>query len=135
MIEIQCKEIGTKYEDFTFKVEIGKVRELAIAIGDNNLNYFSGEKMPPTICTVIDLWGGQTSYGQLLGLNLEKVLHGGQKYEYFKSIKVNDEITVTTEIADIQTKKGMNFYTVKREYKNQEGEIAIIGYATIIERH
>ncbi|GGA19876.1 FAS1-like dehydratase domain-containing protein [Psychrobacillus lasiicapitis] len=128
-------EIGTTFDEFIFKLELGKVKELMAAIGDDNPAYISGEILPPTIPTIIDLWGGKTPYGQLLELNLEKVLYGGQKYEYLKNIKVGDEITVTTEVADIQTKKGMDFYTVKREYKNQQKETAIIGYTTIIERH
>ncbi|MCP2035386.1 hypothetical protein L1279_002397 [Planomicrobium sp. HSC-17F08] len=135
MLEAKENRVGKQFEDFTYRLEMGKVKEFALAIGDNNPKYLKGEKLPPTIATVIDLWGSGISYGQLLGLDLKKVLHGGQRYEYFRDIKVGEEITVATEIFDIQQKKGMDLYTVKREYRNQVNEIALIGYATIIERH
>ena len=135
MLEAKENKVGTQFEDFTYRLEQGKVKEFALAIGDSNPKYLKGEKLPPTIATVIDLWGGGTSYGQLLGLNLKKVLHGGQRYEYCIDLKIGEEITVATEISDIQKKKGMDLYTVKREYRNQNNEIALIGYATIIERH
>lgn len=134
MIETKATRIGETFEAFTFKVERGKVKELASAIGDTHPAYERGEQMPPTIATVIDLWGGPLSFGHLLGLNLKKVLHGGQTYEYINKIQVGDDITVTTEITDVQSKKGLDLYTVKREYTNQHGDITIIGHATIIER-
>lgn len=128
-------KVGRQFEKFKFRLELSKVRELALAIGDTKSDYLLGEKMPPTIATVVDLWGEGISYGQLLELNLEKVLYGGQKYEYYTDFEVGEEITVTTEIADVQKKKSMDLYTVKREYKNEKEETAVIGYTTIIERH
>ncbi|RNF38930.1 FAS1-like dehydratase domain-containing protein [Planococcus salinus] len=127
-------DVGTRFEDFTFRLEAGKIKELAQAIGDDNPDYLTGKKLPPTIATVIDFWGGGESYGKLLDLDLEKVLHGGQKYEYILPLYAGDDISVSTEVVDIQSKKGMDFYTVQRTYKNQKGEVAIKGYATIIER-
>ncbi len=135
MVELKTGRVGETFHQFTFTVEKGKVKELAAAIGDNHPSYETGEQMPPTIATVIDLWGGQVSYGQMLGLNLKKVLYGEQTYEYIKKIRIGDEITVSTEIVDVQTKKAMNIYKVKREYKNQHGDLTILGYTTIIERH
>jgi hypothetical protein len=135
MIELKTSRIGETFDRFAFTIEKGKVKELAAAIGDNHPSYETGEHMPPTIATVIDLWGGQVSYGQLLGLNLKKVLYGEQTYEYIKNIRVGDEITVTTAIVDVQSKKAMDIYKVKREYKNQYGELTMVGYTSIIERH
>ncbi|MFC5587764.1 MaoC family dehydratase N-terminal domain-containing protein [Sporosarcina soli] len=135
MIELKTSRIGETFAPFAFTIEKGKVKELAAAIGDNHPSYETGEHMPPTIATVIDLWGGQVSYGQLLGLNLKKVLYGEQTYEYIKNIRVGDEITVTTAIVDVQSKKAMDIYKVKREYKNQYGELTMVGYTSIIERH
>lgn len=135
MLDAKENKIGKKFEEFTYRLEAGKVKELALAIGDDHPDYLTGKRLPPTIATVIDFWGGEIPYGQLLGLNLKKVLHGEQRYEYYKGFRIGEEITVSTEILDIQEKKGMDLYTVKREYRNQDDEIALIGYATIIERH
>ncbi|MGK7379686.1 FAS1-like dehydratase domain-containing protein [Planococcus sp. 1R117A] len=135
MLEAKENKIGKKFDEFTYRLEAGKVKELALAIGDDNPDYLTGKKLLPTIATVIDFWGGGIPYGQLLGLNLKKVLHGEQRYEYYTGFQIGEEITVSTEILDIQKKKGMDLYTVKREYRNQNNEIALIGYATIIEKH
>ena len=135
MTKSEIVNIGTKFETFTMKVELGKAKELALAIGDDNPMYQTGEQLPPTFPTVIDYWGSQSSLVKLLGLNLEKSLHGGQEYEYLKKIQPGDEITVTTEVIDFYTKKSMDFYVVKREYLNQQGETVVICRSTIIERH
>ncbi|MEH7255122.1 MaoC family dehydratase N-terminal domain-containing protein [Neobacillus niacini] len=70
---------GMKLKPFTFKVEKGKIRELAIAIGDHKEEYLNGEQILPTFPTVVEYWGGGASNAQLLGLSDKKVLFGEQE--------------------------------------------------------
>ena len=98
------EKIGITLETYTFKVESGKIREFALAIGDLKDEYLNGEKILPTFPTVIDFWGGGKSTSELLGLNKKKVLHGEQEYEYLKEIKPGDVITVKGVLENAFTK-------------------------------
>jgi hypothetical protein len=127
--------VGMELEAFTFRVEPGKIKELALAIGDLKEEYLTGEKVMPTFPTVIDFWGNGVSTSAVLGLNMKKVLHGEQEYEYIKEIKPGELITVKGVIEDAYTKAAMNFIIVKKEFYNEEGELVLISRSTTIERH
>lgn len=129
------EKIGITLETYTFKVESGKVRELALAIGDLKEEYLNGEKLLPTFATVIDFWGGGKSTSELLGLNVKKVLHGEQEYEYIGEIKPGDVITVKGAVENVYTKAAMNFVVIKKEFFNKKGELVLIARSTVIERH
>ncbi len=127
--------VGMELEAFTFRVEPGKIKELALAIGDLKEEYLTGEKVMPTFPTVIDFWGNGVSTSSVLGLNMKKVLHGEQEYEYIKEIKPGELITVKGVIEDAYTKAAMNFIIVKKEFYNEKGELVLISRSTTIERH
>ena len=129
------EKIGMKLESYTFTVEKGKIKELALAIGDLKEEYLNGEIILPTFPTVIEFWGGQGSSSSVLGLDVKKVLHGEQEYEYIGEIKPGDVITVNSVIEDAYTKAKMNFVIMKKEFVNQHGELVLIVRQTIIERH
>lgn len=128
------KMIGMQLEPFTYKVELSKVRELALAIDKNQSSLQKEDDIPPTFPTVIDYWGSPYSIFDFLGLNLEKTLHGEQEFEYFGKIKVGDDITVHGEIEDTYSKSAMNFIVIKQRFVNQEGETVVIGRSTLIEK-
>ncbi|WP_342511022.1 MaoC family dehydratase N-terminal domain-containing protein [Sporosarcina sp. FSL K6-1522] len=126
---------NTKIETFTYTIEKGKIKELAIALGDQKESYLNGDAVPPTFATVIEFWGGPTSISKVLGLNLSKVLHGEQSYKYVGTLKAGDEIIVHTVVEKAFAKATMNFIELKKEFLNQHGELVLIGRSTIIERH
>lgn len=127
--------VGIKLEPFTYKVEQCKVRELLCAL-DNSQTVDGGDDViPPTFPTVIEFWGSQTSISKVLGLKMEKVLHGGQEYEYLGKIRVGDDITVYSEVEDVYAKAAMTFVVIKKDFVNQHGETVVVGRSTIIERH
>ena len=128
-------KVGLQLEPYTFKVEQGKVNELALAIGDLKEAYFNGEAIPPTFPTVIDFWGGGSSSSDLLNLDMKKVLHGEQEYEYLGEIKPGDVISVSGEVEKAYTKAKMNFFVIRKDFVNQLGENVLISRSTIIERH
>ena len=129
------EKVGLKLENYTFRIEKGKIKELALAIGDLKEEYLNGESVPPTFPTVIDFWGGGSLSAELLNLNMKKVLHGEQQYEYFKEINPGEEITVQGIIEKAYTKASMNFFVIRKDYLNQQGETVLISRSTIIERH
>jgi hypothetical protein len=129
------EKVGMPLDSYTFKVEAGKVRELALAIGDIKEEYLNGAKLLPTFATVIEFWGGGKSTSELLGLNVKKVLHGEQEYEYLGEIKPGDVITVKGAVENVYTKASMNFVVIKKEFFNKKRELVLIARSTVIERH
>lgn len=143
--------LGLELEPYSMAVEKGKIKELAIAIGDENPIFYSleaakeagykGIPVPLTYLQIIDYHGG---YGfqekmDLLKLNPVKILHGGQEYEYLGDIYAGDELHVTSKIIRADTKLGstggMDFITEETRYTNQKGELVAIAKITLIHRH
>lgn len=110
-------KVGMEFEPYQFTIERGKIKEFALAIGDDNPIYFDREAaqqagfrdvpMPPSFATVIDLWAGPDfeSLVTLLEMNPLKVLHGEQGYDYLNDICAGDEISVKTRVTEAITKK------------------------------
>ncbi|MFF2528032.1 MaoC family dehydratase N-terminal domain-containing protein [Brevibacillus sp. NPDC058079] len=143
--------IGLEFKPYTMPVEKGKIKELALAIGDDNPIYYDlevakkegydGIPIPPTFLQVIDLWGGMGSVEKMekLGLKLARVLHGQQSYEYLGDIVAGDVLSVTSKVVDAETKTGssgsMDLVTSENQYRNQRGELVAITRNTIVHRH
>jgi acyl dehydratase len=143
--------IGLKLAPHTYSIEKGKIRELALAIGDPNPIYYEEEAarsegyegipVPLTFLQVIDLWGGFSfeEKCQMLDLNPVKILHGEQGYEFLKPIYANDVLTVSGKVADVKVKQGssggMNLITLEFEYRNQHDELVAVSRNITIERH
>lgn len=134
MSKLKEKE-GMKLETYSYQVEKGKIREFAMAIGEMNEKYLNGDAVPPTFGTVIDFWGGGASSSDLLNLNMKKVLHGEQEYEYTGEIRPGDVITVEGILEKAYTKASMNFFIIKKEFYNQHADRVLISRSTVIERH
>ncbi len=87
-------KIGQSFTPFTIEVERGKIRELALALGDDNPIYQSRaaaqeagyDDVPlfPTATTMFGFWGNTNLGGELLalGLNVMRILHGEEEYDY-----------------------------------------------------
>ncbi|MGO4889788.1 MaoC family dehydratase N-terminal domain-containing protein [Anaerobacillus sp. MEB173] len=134
------------FHRFTFLVEKGKVKEFVQAIGDSNTIYVDEEEarkqgfrnipVPPTFGTVIEMWAG-LDFEDLISkfnLNILRVLHGEQSYEYKGQLCVGDEITGETTVIDRYEKKKMTFLKLKTTYTNQFGDEVLVAKSLIIER-
>ncbi|HZS77628.1 MAG TPA: MaoC family dehydratase N-terminal domain-containing protein [Ktedonobacteraceae bacterium] len=130
-------KIGQSFPPFTIEVERGKIRELAQAIGDDNPIYQSKEAAQaagypdvpiyPTTPTTFTFWGNREMVAQLVsvGINVMRVLHGEEEYEYLAPIYPGDILTGVMTIADGKTRQGqagsMDIITTETDYTNQHG--------------
>ena len=130
-------KIGQSFPPFTIEVERGKVRELALAIGDDNPIYMTKEEAQaagyadvplfPTSPTTFGFWGNRKMVSQLvsLGINVVRVLHGEEEFEYLAPIFPGDMLTGVLTIADCKTRQGktssMDIITIEVNYTNQHG--------------
>jgi acyl dehydratase len=128
------------------RVEFGKIREFARAIKDENPIYFdeahaksvAGGVMPPPTFTMTQAFWDEPANRIDLGLDLRRVLHGEQEFEYVKPIYAGDTLTAQGRISSVEKRPGkrggeMTLVTLETEYKNQRGEVCLYSRSTIIE--
>jgi acyl dehydratase len=152
-------KIGKVFPPYVFEVEKGKIAEFAMAVSqaenknkvkpiyvDANAAKAAGYGdivPPPTFQTSFLMWAGSglLSLLQELDINLGRLLHGEEEYEYFTAIHPGDVLTSTTMVADMYDKekkdkpgKFMEFTVLETEIKNQRGELVIRSRTTAVER-
>ena len=141
--------VGMELPPFTWEVERGKIRELVQAIGDPNPIYSDREAAikegyedtiaPPTFVTVPVLWTGQTmAVLKALKIDYSRILHGEEKYEYYREIYPGDILTGRAKVTEIKTKSGrsgdMDIVTRECLYTNQRNEPVLKSISVTIER-
>jgi hypothetical protein len=137
------QEVGRGY----MEVERGKVMEFARAILDENPHYFTDPAplAPPTFTMAGAHWpqveGGGSGMGEAfraLGLDLLRVLHAGQEFEYRGEIRAGDKLTSSSKIADVYEKEGKKggsllFVVSETTFTNQRGEDVLVSRNTIVQ--
>jgi acyl dehydratase len=138
--------IGREFPPFEMPVEKGKIREFALAIGDDNPvysdpAYASGTwgdiVAPPTFTATKAFWRKAESLSELAGLPPHYRLHGEEEYEYLGPILAGDILTCRSRVAEAYEKPGrrggkMTFIVVEYIFWNQRGEKVLISRTTSI---
>lgn len=140
--------IGHEFPSFTAEVEKGRLRFFAQAIGETDPIYTdeaaaqaAGHRAlpaPPTFTMVLDMEGTeQLPVLDLLDLDIARILHGSQEFQYFQPIYAGDRITVAARIADIFDKKGgaLDFVVMEQDYTNQDGQLVVRATSTLVHRN
>jgi len=72
-----------------------------------------------------------------IGIDLKRLLHGGQRFEYGEPLLAGDDLTIRTRIADIYAKKGGKMEFVEEEVVGElpDGKTAFKGFTTLIIRN
>lgn len=137
--------VGRELARYTYTVERGKIREMALATGDENPLYTDPEYAraqgyrdviaPPTFGTCIELWGGLDfmTLCRKLQLNPIKVLHGEQEYLYHGEIYPGDVLEATCVLKNYADKGKMYIFGLETRYY-RTGEPVLTAHSTIIER-
>jgi len=138
--------VGRTGSPITMRIEAGKIREFAAAVKDKNPIYYEeayaraeagGILPPPTFTMTSAFWGDETSRPEL-NMDMRRILHGGQEFEFVKPVYAGDVLTAQTRISDMYTKPGkrggeMTFAIEETTFKNQNGEVVLFSRSTIIE--
>jgi hypothetical protein len=141
-------KIGYKFPSFDVDIEAGRLRFFAKAIGETNPIYtdesaaisagYPAIPAPPTFMFSVDLEGPELlPVLHLLKLDIGKVLHGSQEFEYFGQIYAGDRITQQSSIVDIYDKKGgaLEFVVQASSYTNQNNELVGKARQTLVYRN
>lgn len=144
-------KIGQTISSFTIEVERNKIHELTTAIGDDSPVYhsreaaqevgFSDVPLSPTTPTMFTFWGNTQRSSRLadIGIDVTRVLHGEEEYEYLAPIYPNDILTGTTILVDGKTRSGkdghsMDILMTETRYVNQHNQPVLNARTTIVVR-
>ena len=144
-------KIGYSFPPFTVVVERAKIRELALAIGDDNPVYQSQQvaqaagyqdvPLPPTIGTIFLFWENTQFIEQLaeLGLDVARLMHREEEYEYLAPLHVGESLTGVMTVLDGATRKGprnttIDLVTLQLRYTNQQGQAVLVATTRLVSR-
>ncbi|MFQ5521869.1 MAG: MaoC family dehydratase N-terminal domain-containing protein [Candidatus Methylomirabilia bacterium] len=116
-IQVNRDVVGKEYTPFAVTVERGKVKEFARAIGDLNPFYLKDDIgracqwgdiiAPPTFpITFRNEQADTAAFLDDLGVDISRVLHGEQEFEFFREIKPGETFLCRTRIAELYEKTG-----------------------------
>lgn len=145
---IDKMHIGLELEPLTVDVEKGRLRFFAKATDQNDPIYLDEEAAraagyrslpaPPTFMFSLDLENPEPfKLFDRLGVDLNRILHGEQTFEYQEQICAGDTITLRQKVVDIFDKKGgaMEFIVTRTTATNQYGEVVGQATKTIVVRN
>jgi acyl dehydratase len=149
-------KLGMEFPTYTFVVEKDKIIEFAIAVSQkedkeqiNPIYYddeaakkagYQGIPVPPTFPTSTFFWtgGGLMGTVKILGIDLSRLLHREEEYEYFGSIYAGDVITRKMKVIDMLKKgtrdKSVEVTVLETELINQRGELVLKSRTRLMER-
>lgn len=146
---------GMEFPPYTFTVERDKIVEFAMAVAQkesreqiNPVYYdeeaakqagYDGIPTPPTFPTCSFFWTGGGLAGTLnvLGIDLSRLLHREEEYEYFGVIYAGDVITRKMKVADIEKKgkreRTLDITVLETDFINQRGELVVRSRTRLME--
>ena len=134
--------IGRVLFRYEFPIERGKIREFATATGATDPIYRGSEPpAPPTFLATAMHWEPQDPpLATILGLELSRVLQGGQEYAFFGPLPhAGDTLQAEASVESVTAKQSsrggrMTLIVVLTRFLRPDGTVAAEGRATVIER-
>ena len=145
--QVDRRHIGHTFPVHSADVEAGRLRLFAKATGETRAEYIDADAAraaghpaipaPPTFALCLDLeipdpfaWLGE------LGIDLGRILHGGQRFRYLAPIYAGDRLTFASRIEEIYGKRGgaLTFLIKTTDVTNQHGATVAEMRATVVVR-
>ena len=131
---IDATMVGRSYTAAeSYQVGREKIREFADAIGDPNPAYRGSDAVaPPTFAFVLsapalDLLLADPD----LGLRLDRIVHGAQKFTYTRPIKAGDDIAATATITTVRKAGDVEVIMYETALTTVDGEPIATSTSTI----
>ena len=138
---------GKSFAPYEFRVERGKIKEFADAVGDPNPLYrdpivaaqagFAAIPAPPTLLRTF-LYETSESRNALGVKDWSYIVHGEQEFEYLAPVVAGDVLTAQDRIVSIAEKESkragtLQIAVIETVFKNQRGETVQIARRTLVE--
>jgi hypothetical protein len=119
--------VGRAFKPVTARVEPGRLRFFLDTLGETNPVYRNGAAAPgpPTYLFCLEMMDAPDPFEFLtaLGIDLARVLHGEQRFDYHAPVVVGDTLTFRPSVTSVTDKKGgaMTLIVVDTPVTNQNG--------------
>jgi len=152
-------KVGMEFPAYTITVEKNKIAEFAVAValkeekeGINPIYYdeasakkagYQGITVSPTFMTSFLFWTGEGLLGivKALGIDLNRLLHSEEEYEYYGNIYAGDTITRKMKVVEMYERgkrerlgRFVDVTILETEVINQRGELVVKVRSTMMER-
>lgn len=129
-VPVKAELAGTTYPPVSFAVEGGRVASFAAAVGH------PGEGVPPTFATAPELLAGleHALADPELGLDLSRVLHAEQAYEWRRPLRVGETLTAEATIEQIRAKGPVELLTLRTDLRDRAGDVVVVGRSMVVVR-
>ena len=107
-----------------YQVSAAKIAEFAAALGDDNPRY-RGEApiAPPTFAAVISAPAWNRLFNDPeLELSLERIVHGDQRFTFFRPFRAGDVVRATVTIDKVRVRTGSELISATVDMSSQDGE-------------
>ncbi len=122
--------VGKTYPPIAFTLVAGRVAAFAAAVGH------PGAGVPPTFATVPELAAGLANVlaDPDLGLDLSRVLHGEQEYEWERPLGIGETGAAEATIEEIRSRGGLDFLTLRTRLRDEAGRVVVVARSRLIVR-
>ena len=122
--------VGKTYPPLAFSLVADRVASFATAVGH------PGTGVPPTFATVPELAAGLANVlaDPDLGLDLSRVLHGDQEYEWARPLAIGETVTAEATIEEIRSRGGLELLTLRTELRDEAGRPVVVARSKLIVR-
>jgi acyl dehydratase len=142
--------VGRDLGQVTFPLERGKLRELALALHDDDPAWhdpdaaralgFAAVPAPPTATVLAAHWtpGGLVGWAISLGMDVRRLLHGEAAWTFDRAVALGDELTASSVVVEASRREGrrggsMVLVTVETTFRARDGERVAVLRDTMIE--
>jgi len=129
--------LGYAFPPFQVQITTERLRHFSEAIGEINPSLVL-EVAPPTFLKCIEgEHNSSRSILDVLGVDLKRVLHAEQQFDYFVPIRAGDRITVDRRVGDIYEKRGgaLEFIVIESAFCNEAGSIVARSRQVVLVRN
>jgi acyl dehydratase len=127
--------VGREFTPVTARVEPGRLRFFLDTLGESNPVYrdeeaaraagYAAVPVPPTYLFCLEMMDATVPFEFLtaLDIDLARVLHGEQRFDYFAPVVIGDVLTFRPRVASVTDKKdgAMTLIVVETKATNQNG--------------
>ena len=119
--------VGREFTPVTAHVEPGRLRFFLDTLGERNPVYRDDKAapVPPTYLFCLEMMDATAPFEFLTSLNIDlaRVLHGEQRFDYHAPVVVGDTLTFRPRVTGVSEKKGgaMTLVVIETGVTNQNG--------------
>jgi hypothetical protein len=141
--------VGKRFTPVTARVEPGRLRYFFNTLVETNPVYrdsstaqaegYTAVPAPPTYLFCLEMMDAAEPFEFLtaLGIDIARVLHGEQRFDYRAPVVVGDTLTFKPRVTSVADKKGgaMTLVVIETEVTNQHGVHVADAARTIVVRN